>query len=1096
MIDALNEGEGRQIWSKHLAGMLTALSRSPWLGIVFSVRTSYEDSIVPSHLIPQRLVRKFHYGFADHEYQATKTFFAHFGLARPAIPLLVPEFSNPLFLKLFCQALRNKGLTQIPPGLQGITAIFDFFLESVNHRLAESEHLDYDPLSFKVKQAVERLAQLMAGDGRDWLPRERTRATVDALLPRAGYERSLFRHLVSEGVLAEDRYRVADGTWIDGVHFSYERLADHLIISDLLARHLDHTDPAASFSPERPLGQLVRDTSACYLNRGLIEALCIQVPERIAKEFPDLVPRVADSLPIRAAFVDSLVWRHPTAIFDATFTYVNAHVIHHGDTHDAFLNALLTLAVSPGHRLNAEFLHKGLAKFDMPSRDAWWSIFLHRQYGEGGPVDGIIEWAWSPDDKSHIDDEAIRLCGITLAWFLTTAHRFLRDQATKALVTIFTPRIHVLRRVIPLFLGVDDPYVLERLFAVAYGCALRSVDSPAIRELAQDVYRWIFGDGSPPPHILLRDYARGVIEVAVRLSLAQGIDLERARPPFHSEWPATIPSEDELRVYGDYSKDMLDEERSRLHIYGSIMSYGDFSRYVIDPALRPWSTRRIGQVRPPSRKEIYEDFLSSLTPRQRRAWKRYEQARNKLAQAQFLSAFPPRGETLPRRLRQTLRELHAAVGAVEKAFLRTLGSRKHHVFSNIVRPYLASPHRYDEDRFSPQLAKRWILKRVFELGWTAERFGDFDRSVMRLDSGREARKPERIGKKYQWIALHELLGRLADNFELLSDGPVTIRRPYDGPWQVGFIRDIDPSCVLRRTNRNDADDSASAWWLPVHYAAWDSETDDVSWLRTSHDLPQVEPFLMVRNPTDGSEWVVLEAFYRWEQPTPLDEERYELPRRDVWFMIRSYVLRSSHADEVFDWMQAQNFMGRWMPESHESHDIFLGEFFWAPAFQYQDSPYYSRQGWTRGDRSRLLPRPVLVTTDGYAWERGYDCSIDETLGISLPCKWLVDRMALRCSSIDGAFYDPNRNLIAFDPSVAQSGPSALLIRRDALVKFLGETGHQLVWTLLGEKNIIGGPMISSHASKGHLEISGAFRLRVAGVQGSITPTFKAPGVEA
>ena len=99
LIDALNEGQGKALWKKHLAGILLAVSKSPWLGIAISVRTSYEGTIVPEGLVPSRLIRAEHHGFAEHEYEATKTFFDHFGIQRPSIPLLVPEFQNPLFLK-------------------------------------------------------------------------------------------------------------------------------------------------------------------------------------------------------------------------------------------------------------------------------------------------------------------------------------------------------------------------------------------------------------------------------------------------------------------------------------------------------------------------------------------------------------------------------------------------------------------------------------------------------------------------------------------------------------------------------------------------------------------------------------------------------------------------------------------------------------------------------------------------------------------------------------------------------------------------------------------------------------------------------------
>ena len=63
--------------------------------------------------------------------------------------------------------------------------------------------------------------------------------------------------------------------------------------------------------------------------------------------------------------------------------------------------------------------------------------------------------------------------------------------------------------------------------------------------------------------------------------------------------------------------------------------------------------------------------------------------------------------------------------------------------------------------------------------------------------GREASKAERIGKKYQWIAYHEMIALVADHFQYRErfrqdDGD----QAYDGPWQ-DHLRDIDPSCTLR-----------------------------------------------------------------------------------------------------------------------------------------------------------------------------------------------------------------------------------------------------------------------------------------------------------
>ena len=192
-----------------------------------------------------------HYGFVEHEYQAMRTFFEHFHLERPSIPLLLPEFQKPLSLKWFCLGLSNKGLSKVPKGLRGITAIFDFFIESVGEKLYRSGTLDFDPSSRIFQKAIESLAQLMADDSRKWLPREKAQTTVNAFLPSQGYENSLFRHMLTEGVLAERRFPTEEpNLWQEGIQFAYERFTDHLIAQHLLDKHLDIKHPPNSFSQQ------------------------------------------------------------------------------------------------------------------------------------------------------------------------------------------------------------------------------------------------------------------------------------------------------------------------------------------------------------------------------------------------------------------------------------------------------------------------------------------------------------------------------------------------------------------------------------------------------------------------------------------------------------------------------------------------------------------------------------------------------------------------------------------------------------------------------------------------------------------------------
>ena len=1078
LIDALNEGQGKALWKQHLAGILLAVSKSPWLGIAISVRTSYEGTIVPEGLVPSRLIRAEHHGFTEHEYEATKTFFDHFGIQRPSIPLLVPEFQNLLFLKIFCQGLKNNRLTSIPPGLQGITAIFRFFIDSVNKKLADAEYLDFNPQLPIVWRAIKGLAAHLAEQGKDWLPIEEAQAAIDQVLRRGGYENSLFRHLLAEGVIAENRFYIGDNQWCEGVHFAYERFTDHLVAQYLVDAHLDTQNPTSSFAPGTPLARYVQDERACAIFRGLIEAFTIQVPERVGKELIELVPSIREFDTVISAFTESIVWRQPHCFSLAvTLDYINTCVIRDSYHHDRLLNALLTVAANPEHPLNADFLHQNLLQRELAERDSWWSIFLHNQCNRHSAVDRLVDWAWSPENKAHIGDESIRLCGVALAWFLTASNRFVRDRATKALVRLFTHRISMLRTVIQSFITVNDLYVFERLMAVAYGCAMRSPDTEVIGSLAADVYAWVFRNGNPPVHILLRDYARGVIEVAIHRGITLNIDLSRVRPPYNSTFPDDIPSEEELKAkYDNFASS----------IWFSVMSFGDFARYIIgtrSSSLR-WSSRRLGKPCRPTHKEQYEAFITTLTPRQKRAIERYRQIRDIV--------------TIYRRLDQTERQelskveftdeqLQEELQTADKQLRQQLGKKKSAQLSDDIMQYIENPHK-DELRFDLSLAQRWILHRVFELGWTVERFGHFDRNINDR-GGRAAHKPERIGKKYQWLAYHEFLARVADNFEFRGDYWREPREEkYDGPWHDLDIRDIDPSWVLPKTRQiDDWDGFEPTWWAPARME-WGNSVTDKDWIRDCRDLPGVEPLIAVINPNNNSPWLTLESSYCWEAPGGDTAEDTQYPQRSIRYFLQSYIVKQSDADDLYEWMKTQwrATEGFSLPDSSPLRGVFFGEYFWAPAFLYHDVPHY-HDGWVGGQAGDIIPKPILVTTTQYAQEdSGFDCSIDESMQVYLPCKWIADGMNLRWRGIEGHFYDAAGNLVAFDPSVSATGPGALLVNRELFLKHLDEQGCTLLWVVTGEKVIITGNVPGGDDWPGRLNILGVCRMQGGEIRGELS----------
>jgi hypothetical protein len=519
------------------------------------------------------------------------------------------------------------------------------------------------------------------------------------------------------------------------------------------------------------------------------------------------------------------------------------------------------------------------------------------------------------------------------------------------------------------------------------------------------------------------------------------------------------------------------------HLWFSVIASGDFDRYVIQPAFGHFSSQRLGITHPPSRKERYEAFTHSLTLHQRRLW---DKRHSGIAASLVARLIANEGDDVERDVKTAERHLRRD----ERAFIRSLDADQGHIYKNVVVPY--EKGNRDEFRFDVNVACRWIYQRVFTLGWTPDLFGDFDDDISRRDRGRDAHKSERVGKKYQWIALHELLARASDNFEFRVDSSSTSKGRYEGPWQLSE-RDIDPSSVLRRMGARRGD-KKDCWWFRARYDAWATRSSDLEWIKKLDDVPRAQRLIQVRDGSD-TDFLVLEGAFQWEQATPPEREKYDRESRNVWLMVKSYLVKRDDADTLYQWASRQVFFGRWMPESHEFYRIFLREFPWAPAFRSIYTPHYSHDVWTDGGRfgDRKLPAKVLVTDDEYLKESNtYDCSVDDAIHVKLPAKWIYDSMKLQPTGDDGAFADTTGKVVVFDPSVKEDGPGVLLINKSVLYAFLSKYDCDIVWTVLGEKGLIGG-RIGHGYWPGRLAISGAFTRDARGrVVGNLSANLQKP----
>ncbi|MXW62031.1 MAG: hypothetical protein F4Z53_01095 [Acidimicrobiales bacterium] len=555
LIDALNESEMPEHWVDELSVLRVSIARNDNVALAVSCRSEFLTAVVGDSDMPEIE----HRGFGEATETAVMRFAHEYGIEAQSFPVLNPEFANPLFLKLTCEALQTLGQERFPLGSAALTTVCGAFVEAVNARLAVPQRCDFDPSRNLVQKAV----RMLASAGRDGvLGRETARAKLEELLPGRTWSRSLMQGLLAEGLLIETA---------NGIGFGYQRLGDVARASVLVERPAEGVKAwIESLGTDR------------WRQRGVLGALAIMLPEQNGVEILDLLDELelASGRDDLMLFIDSLVLRSADAVGDRTQQIVR-QMLNDDGTFGAVCELLVRLSCVPDHPLNSRWTHAWLKDLELAERDARWTRWLVGQTEDQTPIRRLITWARDTDLETS--DDVRSQAGLMLAWMLTASDARVRDQATKALVALLEPTPGAARDVLCRFRDTNDPYVTERLAGIACGIATRSRDDVTHADIADGVAGLI--GGSWPSHLFTRDYARRVFDLAFAAEWQPppdaGLDAEVLDgPPYGSEFPNPSMTTSEIEELTDPA------DNAYFSIWHSLTGFvGDFGIYVLSPAL-------------------------------------------------------------------------------------------------------------------------------------------------------------------------------------------------------------------------------------------------------------------------------------------------------------------------------------------------------------------------------------------------------------------------------------------------------------------------------------------------------------------------------
>lgn len=1051
LIDALNEGAGITLWKDEVLGFINRVSNYPYIGLVLSIRTTYYDLLFPEEL-PNEVSIKEHKGFQGHEYEALKLFCKHHGLKQPDFPILTSEFAKPLFLLMICKGVQASPTKEFPQGFQGIEVIFNYYLSALEKQFKGFTNRDEYLLATNlVSKAVKKFSLKCFSHNRDRLL---LNDTIDFFETNFNRYPRLLDDLIQNSVFirnAGTNYETRERE--ETITFVYQRFGDHIIANELLHKYQSKEEVVKVFQKNELLGELIENGEF----RGVIEAFSILLPEKFNLELFEVYKWIFEQKEetklyytknkINHFVIESFKWRALDSFDEKKLiNWFKSEYFNLDD--DQYLYCLLELATIKDHPFNSNRLYKILASYSMSERDGFWQmhIWSFNGYNDDNfafPIRRLIDWAWLPEISFRVDEETTLLVAQVLAWVLSTTDRKLRDQTTKAMVNLLEQQPDALIQLLKKFKKVDDLYISERLYAIAYGCILRTKNNESVKKIGRYIYTSIFKGKNPPEHILLRDYARNIVEYVIYKNPKLFIDLKEVRPPYKSKLP-NYPSEQDIAEYkGDHNSPNFDRIYNKIHF--SVMDW-DFGNKKVKPVLDNFYPIAF------TKEKQYKQFLQRIN-------KDYRKFLNDLTDMllrkdKFSSMNSYEIDRLGKeKYEKWNKEIDKAVKKGYELVDVFFKGKSKYVSQEIIT-YLIDKSKLDKHNTSYKLfnttpVRRWIVQRAFQLGYDIELHGHYDRLNEDRYTGRRA-YTERIGKKYQWIAYHEMLAILTDNHKVNNRYSGEKHKYFKGVWQLN-VRDIDPVYTKKDIDygRNEEDEIiettiSTEWWSDELYNYWNYP--DKEWVENITDLPEIK-YIIQKTDDSKIDWLFLDKRVSWESPKPIGSEKYDATRKRIFFEIQGYVIKKRNKKSLIKFLKDKSFWSNWMPQnSDETNDLFNREKYWSPAYK----GYDREESWQTifYNHTSINLKVMPITVDAKA-KIGEDNSNAEST-YSMPCEELFKGMNLNYSVSDGDFEDESGTIVIQD--IPLSG--GLMIQKEKLIQYLEENNLDIIWTVMGEKQAI------------------------------------------
>lgn len=809
-LDGINEGLGNRLWPTAIGELEEDILQYKHLGLVVSARTFAKTNILDDVSKGKASITL--EGFKGMEDEAITYLTGKFGVTLPNISKYKKEFSNPLFLKLYCKAY-NSTARPIPNSFLDVVRNY---IAKVNEKL--SEKYGYQATLYNYAQQVaDTLIELFVSQQAEEMVKYQKLndllSKADPFLPN-GKSHDYVQDLISEGVLMS--YCNSKGEVL--VDFNFDLVGDYLYSAALIKNNW-----------KEYIGRVY--------DHGIYEATSVLLPimkdvEIFNYQDTNIGHEFRENL-----FVETLKQR-----FNITEDAIKEIKRIKGIDIDLFYEILPVIASHPECVSIINDTHDELKAMTMVERDEKWSMHFTIDCAEPSRTElvKISSWAASLGRMSAqaMADEVSYQMACVMCWAFTSPYRLLRDVATKGAINLLRDKPQVLIQVVDLFDEVNDPYVQQRLYAVVHGCVFRGKCGQS-QSLGKKVFDRVFKNDPIRSDILLRDYARCAVDFISQNVDLPDIDIERIKPPYRVLFSfdscpdrETVEQKYRIDVSMGYSEKAVYTQKKLLasmetEYSNGMGGYGDFGRYIFESSMRGWKD--------------CEGFNASL-------------------------------------------------------------------IRNYALDIIFEKYKFDAT--------------VYSRHDTLAPYGRGSRPVM-----------ERFGKKFQWIAMYEILGLLQDNYHMEPGSSNLKDVQCDGTWDP-HVRDIDTtigfSDYYNKSHSLPKDEEKE--WLHVNVMPFHIKSYD-KWLSSREGLSKdmVKSTIEVKD-ENGESWIVL---YGYNTMTPTNEELVlDDTEMGLWEFIQAYTVPRKQRNNVAKYINKMGTQNRDMPEYRNNiYELFYKDYYSSASYR-------------------------------------------------------------------------------------------------------------------------------------------------------------------